>query len=375
MPRIALVQPSAGFILSESLSLHDRNNDAEALLESPRIAIIGATGAVGQVLIRILDQRNFPASSVRLCASERSVGKTFSVNGLEIPVETPTTELLDQVDIVFIAAGSEVSRKLAPLAVERGVFVIDKSAAFRMDPDVPLVVPEVNGDDIMEHKGIVSVPNCSTTPLVMALKPLHDVNPVVRVVAATYQSVSGTGNAAIEELRTQSPRVLEGKAVTPSAYPHQIAFNTLPHIESFCDNGYTREELKMLLETRKILHAPNLRVSATCVRVPVMVSHSEAVHIEFTHPISPGEVRDILAGFPGIAIVDNPEKVTYPMPIDAEGQDEVFVGRIRQDMSHPNGIAMWIVSDNLRKGAALNGLQIAEEVLSRNLLLTAQQSP
>ena len=191
-----------------------------------------------------------------------------------------------------------MSRELAPIAVEQGATVVDKSAAFRMDPDVPLVVPEVNGDDIEQHRGIVSVPNCSTTPLVMALKPLHDVNPVVRVVADTYQSVSGTGQAAMEELRTQTPRVLNGQAPVPSAYPHQIAFNALPHIESFDENGYTREELKMLYETRKILHAPDLRVSATCVRVPVMVSHSEAVHVEFTHPISPDEVRDILSGVP-----------------------------------------------------------------------------
>jgi aspartate-semialdehyde dehydrogenase len=337
-------------------------------LDGPRIAVVGATGAVGQVLLRVLEQRRFPASSIRLCASERSAGRRLSVNGDEITVETPTPDLLGEVDIVFISAGSDVSRELAPIAVERGATVVDKSAAFRMDPDVPLVVPEVNGDDIAQHRGIVSVPNCSTTPLVMALKPLHDVNPVVRVVADTYQSVSGTGQAAMEELRTQTPRVLNGQAPAPSAYPHQIAFNALPHIESFDENGYTREELKMLYETRKILHAPDLRVSATCVRVPVMVSHSEAVHVEFTHPISPDEVRDILSGFPGIAVVDGPEDAVYPMPVDAEGRDEVFVGRVRRDLSHPNGIAMWLVSDNLRKGAALNGVQIAEEMLSRGLL-------
>jgi aspartate-semialdehyde dehydrogenase len=302
------------------------------------------------------------------------VGKRLAVNGRELPVEAPTPELLGEVDIVFISAGSDVSRELAPLAVERGAFVVDKSAAFRMDPEVPLVVPEVNGDDLLDHRGIVSVPNCSTTPLVMALKPLHDVNPVVRVVVDTYQSVSGTGKAAVDELRTQTPRVLDGRAANPSAYPHQIAFNALPHIEPFNENGYTREELKMLYETRKILHAPDLRVSATCVRVPVMVSHSEAVHVEFTHPISPDEVREILSGFPGVEVVDDPDGDVYPMPVDAEGRDEVFVGRIRRDISHPNGIAMWLVSDNLRKGAALNGLQIAEEALSRGLLLASERS-
>ena len=343
-------------------------------MEGPRIAVIGATGVVGQVLLRILEQRRFPASSIRLCASERSVGKRLAVNGRELPIEAPTPELLGEVDIVFISAGSDVSRELAPLAVERGALVVDKSAAFRMDPNVPLVVPEVNGDDILDHRGIVSVPNCSTTPLVMALKPLHDVNPVVRVVVDTYQSVSGTGKAAVEELRTQTPRVLDGEAASPSAYPHQIAFNALPHIEPFNENGYTGEELKMLHETRKILHAPDLRVSATCVRVPVMVSHSEAVHVEFTHPIGPGEVREILSGFPGVSVVDDPEDAVYPMPVDAEGRDEVFVGRIRQDISHPNGVAMWLVSDNLRKGAALNGIQIAEEVLSRGLLLASERS-
>ncbi len=343
-------------------------------MEGPRIAVIGATGAVGQVLLQILEQRGFPASSIRLCASERSVGKRLAVNGRELTIELATPELLGEVDIVFIAAGGDVSLELAPLAVQRGALVIDKSAAFRMDPEVPLVVPEVNGDDILDHRGIVSVPNCSTTPMVMALKPLHDVNPVVRVVADTYQSVSGTGKAAMEELRTQTPQVLDGQAASPSAYPHQIAFNTLPHIEPFSESGYTREELKMLYETRKILHAPELRVSATCVRVPVMVSHGEALHVEFTHPIGPGEVREILSGFPGVSVVDEPEEAVYPMPVDAEGRDEVFVGRIRRDMSHPNGIAMWLVSDNLRKGAALNGIQIAEEVLSRGLLLAPRRS-
>ena len=334
-----------------------------------RIAVIGATGAVGQVFLRIIEERKFPAGSLRLCASKRSVGKSLTVNGRELTVEEVTPQLLSEVDIAFISASGDVSREIAPLAVEQGALVIDDSSAFRMEPGVPLVVPEVNGDDLAEHRGIVSIPNCSTTPLVMVLKPLHEINPVRRVVVDTYQSVSGTGAAAVEELRVQSKQLLEGRKVEPSQYPHQIGFNALPHIEPFQENGYTREEMKMLHETRKILHAPEIEVSATCVRVPVMVSHSEAVHVEFTNPIEPSMVRDILSSFPGITVLDEPASNVYPMPVEAAGEDDVFVGRIRRDISHPSGIAMWIVSDNLRKGAALNAIQIAEEVLSRGLLL------
>ena len=332
------------------------------------IAVIGATGAVGQVFLRMLTERDFPAGTIRVCASERSVGKILHVNGRPLTVEMATPELLRDVDLAFISASSDVSRELAPIAVREGAMVIDDSSAFRMEPDVPLVVPEVNAADLEHHRGIVSIPNCSTTPLVMVLKPLNDANPVQRVIADTYQSVTGTGAAALEELREQSSQVLEDQPVVPDAYPHQIAFNALPQVEAFTDNGYTTEEMKMVHETRKILHLPELAVSATCVRVPVMVSHSEAVHIEFANPISPSEVREILSGSPGVEVLDDPQSNLYPMPIDAAGKDEVFVGRIRRDLSHPHGIAMWIVSDNLRKGAALNALQIAEEVLSRELL-------
>ena len=344
------------------------NQMVEESVDTCRVAVIGATGAVGSVFLRILEERNFPASSIRLCASRRSIGKKLRVDGQELTVEEATPQLLSEVDIAFISASGDVSRELAPIAVQQGALVIDDSSVFRMDADVPLVVPEVNADDLRDHNGIVAIPNCSTTPLVMVLKPLNDVNPVRRVIADTYQSVSGTGAAAVEELRVQSGQVLEGRATEPTEYPHQIAFNALPHIEPFQENGYTREEMKMLNETRKILHTPDLAVSATCIRVPVMVSHSEALHIEFTDPISPAEVRNILSGFPGVSVLDDPQSNVYPMPIKAEGKDEVLVGRIRQDISHPNGIAMWIVSDNLRKGAALNALQIAEEVLSRKLL-------
>ena len=333
------------------------------------IAIVGATGAVGQVFLRIIEERDFPAATIRLCASERSVGKKLRVRNEEIAVELATPELLSEVDFAFIAASTAVSRDLAPLAARNGAVAIDDSSAFRMDPEVPLVVPEVNGDDLDRHHGIVAIPNCTTTPLVMALNPLHENNIVRRVVASTYQSVTGTGAAAAEELRSQSRAVLDGDKVISAVYPHPISFNVLPHVEPFWDNGYTNEEMKMQNETRKILHAPDIRVSATCVRVPVVVSHSEAVNIEFTDPISPGEVREILEGAPGLRVVDDPESNVYPMPIEAEGEDDVFVGRIRADLALDNGIAMWLSCDNLRKGAALNSIQIAEEMMERDLLL------
>ena len=332
------------------------------------IAVIGATGAVGQVFLSILEERDFPLKSLRLCASERSVGKKIVVSGEEHTVEMATSELLSEVDFAFISASSAVSREMAPLAAEVGAVAIDDSSAFRMEPHVPLVVPEVNGDDLDHHKGIVSIPNCTTTPLVMALKPLHEHNPVKRVIAATYQSVTGTGAAAAQELRDQSRAVLDGGQVSADVYPHQIAFSVFPHVEPFWDNGYTNEEMKMQNEARKIMHSPDLRVSATCVRVPVVVSHSEAVNVEFADAISPGEVREILADAPGVRLVDDPQSNVYPMPIQAEGEDDVFVGRIRSDLALDNGIAMWLSCDNLRKGAALNAIQIAEEMLERDLL-------
>ena len=337
-------------------------------MDKPRIALVGATGAVGKVFLGILEEGRFPAGEVRLCASKRSVGMEVALNGRRLLVEEPTPELFSEVDVVFIAAGSSVSRALAPLAADSGALVVDKSSAFRMEPDVPLVVPEVNGDDLRGHNGIVAVPNCSTTQLVMVLKPLHDANPIARVVVDTYQSVSGTGAAAVRELTEQSGQALEGGEVRPSVYPHRIAFNLLPQVESFLPNGYTQEEMKMTNETRKIMHLPDLPISATCVRVPVMVSHAEAAHVEFEHSISPGEAREVLDAAPGVTVLDDPDSALYPMPVDAEGKDDVFVGRIRQDVSKPNGIALWLVSDNLRKGAATNAIQIAEEAMSRDLL-------
>jgi|TARA_B100000809_G_scaffold58435_2_gene54911 aspartate-semialdehyde dehydrogenase len=330
--------------------------------------LIGATGAVGQVFLRILEERNFPASDIRLCASERSFGKKIKVRGEKLIVEEATPQLLSEVDFVFISASGSVSRQMAPLAVDQGAIVIDKSSAFRMDPTVPLVVPEINPGDLHDHHGIIASPNCTTTPMVMALKPLNEANPAKRIVAASYQSVTGTGASAGEELLAQSRDVLDGKDASMNVYPHQIAFNVLPHVEEFLENGYTTEEMKMQNETRKILHAPDLKVSTTCVRVPVMVSHAEAINVEFTDPISPGEVREILSTMPGVRVVDDPQANVYPMPVQSEGEDDVFVGRIRKDISLDNGIAMWLTCDNLRKGAALNAIQIAEEMLARNLL-------
>jgi len=333
-----------------------------------KIALIGATGAVGQVFLRILEERNFPASDIRLCASERSFGKKIKVRGEKLIVEEATPQLLSEVDFVFISASGSISRQMAPLAVDQGAIVIDKSSAFRMDPTVPLVVPEINPGDLHDHHGIIASPNCTTTPMVMALKPLNEANPAKRIVAASYQSVTGTGASAGEELLAQSRDVLDGKDASMNVYPHQIAFNVLPHVEEFLENGYTTEEMKMQNETRKILHAPDLKVSTTCVRVPVMVSHAEAINVEFTDPISPGEVREILSTMPGVRVVDDPQANVYPMPVQSEGEDDVFVGRIRKDISLDNGIAMWLTCDNLRKGAALNAIQIAEEMLARNLL-------
>jgi aspartate-semialdehyde dehydrogenase len=330
--------------------------------------LIGATGAVGQVFLRILEERNFPASDIRLCASERSFGKKIKVRGEKLIVEEATPQLLSEVDFVFISASGSISRQMAPLAVDQGAIVIDKSSAFRMDPTVPLVVPEINPGDLHDHHGIIASPNCTTTPMVMALKPLNEANPAKRIVAASYQSVTGTGASAGEELLAQSRDVLDGKDASMNVYPHQIAFNVLPHVEEFLENGYTTEEMKMQNETRKILHAPDLKVSTTCVRVPVMVSHAEAINVEFTDPISPGEVREILSTMPGVRVVDDPQANVYPMPVQSEGEDDVFVGRIRKDISLDNGIAMWLTCDNLRKGAALNAIQIAEEMLARNLL-------
>jgi aspartate-semialdehyde dehydrogenase len=337
-------------------------------LKSCKVAVIGATGAVGDIFLRVAEERNFPIDEIRLCASERSVGKKLKFKGEQIAVELCTPELLKEVDFSFISASGDVSSEIAPLSAANGTIAIDDSSVFRMDPNVPLVVPEINSDDLNNHSGIVSIPNCSTTPLVMVMAALSKHTKIHRVVVDTFQAVSGTGAAAINEMNTQSANLLTNKDITIKEYPHQIAFNVLPHIEPFQENGYTREEMKMVNETRKILHDPNVMVSATCVRVPVATSHSEAMHIEFDRPISPEEARELLNNSPGIKVMDNPHSDIYPMPINATGIDDVLVGRIRTDVSNPNGIALWAVCDNLRKGAALNAIQIAEEMMKRDIV-------
>jgi len=331
-------------------------------------AIVGATGLVGQEFINILEQREFPMASVHLLASDRSAGKKLFVNHQEIEVEEVTPNSFDQVDIALFSAGGEVSKHFAPIAAKRGAVVVDNSAAFRMNHDVPLVVPEVNPEDLEHHQGIIANPNCSTIQMVVALYPLHKVNPIKRIVVDTYQAVSGTGSAAVDELNSQTKLILEGKSIVPHVYPHQIAFNLLPEIDVFLDDGYTKEEWKVIHETRKILHDESIAVSATCVRVPVVTGHSEAIHIEFSNPMSPEEARDILATAPGVKVLDDTPISLYPHPWAAAGTDEVFVGRIRRDASHPNGLAIWVVADNLRKGAALNTIQIAEQLISKDWL-------
>jgi aspartate-semialdehyde dehydrogenase len=331
-----------------------------------RVAIVGATGLVGQEFINTLEQREFPVSSLTLLASERSVGKKMMAMGHELEVKETTTDSFHGIDIALFSAGAEHSRHFSPVAAKSGAVVIDNSAAFRMMPEVPLVVPEVNPDDIAAHKGIIANPNCSTIQMVVALNPLHKANPIKRIIVDTYQSVSGTGSAALDELSVQAKQVLNGQNTIPHVYPHQIAFNVLPEIDVFWDNGYTREEWKMVEETRKIMHADDIAISATCVRVPVFNSHSEAIHVEFTRPMSPDDAERILAESPGIKIIDDPAISLYPQPWAAAGSDDVFIGRLRRDASHPNGLVMWVVADNLRKGAALNAVQIAEEMIKRD---------
>ena len=336
------------------------------------VAVVGATGAVGRELLKILEERRFPISRIKLLASARSAGTRLKLNSTELMVEETTASSFKGIDLAFISVSTKLSGELAPVAVEAGALVIDDSSYFRMRPEVPLVVPEVNGQDVQEHRGIISIPNCSTTPLVMVAHPLHAVNPIRRIIADTYQSVSGAGGSAMIELREQTRSILEGGTAEPQAIPNQIAFNLIPRIDDFLPGGYTKEERKMIEETRKIMHCPSIAISTTCVRVPVYISHSASLHLEFERPMSPSEARRILAAMPGVKVADSPEHGLYPMPWNVAGTDDVFVGRIRKDKSHASGLAMWVVSDNLRKGAALNAVQIAEEVLRRGCLAPAR---
>ena len=336
--------------------------------ESYSLTIVGATGAVGTALLPLLNRSILPVGNVRLCASHRSAGRILEVCGRRLSVEEVSDEALASADFVLISASTDVSREVAPRAARLGAIAIDDSSAYRMDPSVPLVVPEINAKELDTHSGIVSIPNCSTTPLAMVLDVLGRLSPIERVIAATYQSVSGTGSAAVSELKEQTGAMLAGGTAEPRVYRHQIAFNALPQIGEFEEDGYTGEELKMLNETRKILGRPDLPISATCVRVPVMVGHSTAVQVEQTQAVNPADAREALAAYPGIAVVDDPLGHRYPMPVDAAGRDEILVGRIRSDASHPRGLALWISSDNLLKGAALNALQIAGEMARRGLV-------
>jgi len=329
------------------------------------VAVAGATGAVGGKMIETLEKRAFPVARIKLLASARSVGRRLQFTGEEHAVEELKEDSFDGVDIALFSAGSGISKRFAPIAARAGCVVVDNSSAFRMDPDVPLVVPEVNPNQVANHNGIIANPNCSTIQLVVVLKPLHDAAQIRRVVVSTYQAVSGAGLRASEELRRETESLLAGGQYDRNVFPHQIAFNCLPQIpqnDAFLENGYTTEEMKMVNETRKIIGDDSIRVTATTVRVPVFVGHSESVNVETEKKLSADEAREILSRAPGVKVVDDPAGQLYPLATEAAGRDETFVGRIREDLSINKGLDMWIVADNLLKGAALNAVQIAEEV-------------
>lgn len=333
-----------------------------------RVGVVGATGAVGREMLKILEQREFPAASFRALASSRSVGQEIPFRGGQLIVEELGEDSFHDLDLALFSAGGSISEQYAPIATRSGCVVVDNSSAWRMDPEVPLVVPEVNPDDLAWHTGIIANPNCSTIQMVVVLKPLHDAGRIKRVVVSTYQAVSGTGQKAIKELENQVRQMFNMQEPTVEVYPHQIAFNCLPHIDVFLDNDYSREEMKMVLETRKIMGDESIGLTATTVRVPVFYGHSESVNVETEKKISPAEARVILSQAPGVQVLDNPKEKIYPMAIHAAGEDLTFVGRIREDESIANGLNLWIVADNLRKGAALNTIQIAEALVDRNLV-------
>lgn len=333
-----------------------------------KVAVAGATGAVGNLMVKVLEERAFPVSSLRLLASSRSIGKTLSFRGEELSVEELTDDSFDGIEVALFSAGSSVSRRFAPVAARAGAVVIDNSNAWRMDPKVPLVVPEVNPDAALSHSGIIANPNCSTIQMVVALKPIHDAVKIKRIVVTTFQAVSGTGKRAIEELRTQVEDISKGREAVKQVYPQQIAFNCFPHIGPFLENGFSEEEMKMLNETRKIFDDPEIRVCATTVRIPVVYSHSESINIETEKPISPEQARRLLRAAPGVKVMDDPANGVYPVALTAAGTDDTFVGRIRTDTSVENGLAMWVVADNIRKGAATNAVQIAEVLVARGRL-------
>lgn len=333
-----------------------------------KVAVVGATGAVGNLMVQVLEERSFPVGEIKLLASARSLGKTLSFRGKEYPVQELKEDSFAGIQVALFSAGGSVSKKFAPIAAKAGAVVIDNSSAWRMDPQVPLVVPEVNPDAALEHKGIIANPNCSTIQMVVALKPIYDAVGIKRIVVSTFQAVSGTGKRAIEELRTQVAAIANGREPKREIYPHQIAFNCFPHIGAFLENGFSEEEMKMVNETQKIFADPAIRVCATTVRIPVVYGHSESVNIETAKPISVEEVRRLLASAEGVKVIDDPAKAVYPVPLQAAGTDDTYVGRIRKDPSVENGLAMWVVADNIRKGAATNAVQIAETLLNRGRL-------
>ena len=334
-----------------------------------RVGVLGATGLVGTTILEVLRERDFPVEELVPFASERSAGKLIEWNGRDLECRALAEDSIQGLDVVLSSAGGSVSAEWVPRFVEAGAVVVDNTSHFRMSDDVPLVVAEVNPDDAESHRGIVANPNCSTMQMVVALKPLHDEAGIERLVISTYQAVSGTGKAAIDELRGQAEAVLHGGEVVTGAYPHQIAFNALAQAGSFAaGDDHTDEERKLINETRKILGDPSIRVSATCVRVPVVTGHSEAVNVETREPLSPERARELLEAAPGVTVVDDPEAGRYPMAIDAAGRDEVLVGRIRRDSGQERCLNLWVVGDNLRKGAATNAVQVAELLVERNLL-------
>lgn len=333
------------------------------------ITVVGGAGIVGREFLKLLDEREIPVGRLRLLATSRSAGSTVEFRGSTITIEETSPEsFTGDDDIVFLSASGDASRRYAPIARDRGALVIDDSSAFRMDPEVPLVIPEVNGDALARHRGIVSQPNCTTTPMVMALYPIHRENPLRRIVVSTYQAVAGAGAAAVEGLRTETAAALEGRYEPSGTQKREIAFNAVPQVDVFVEDASTREETKMVDETRKILGAPDLPVSATCVRVPTVFGHAMAIWAEFERPVDPAGAREAIATMPGVRVVDEPAAERYPTPVDAAGSDDVLVGRIRADSSRPGAIALWAVTDSIRKGAATNVIQIIEEADRRGLV-------
>ena len=332
------------------------------------VAIMGATGAVGTELLALLEERNFQIKSLKLLASSRSAGKQIDFKGEALTVEETSAEAFKGVDIVLASAGGSTSKKWVQAIVDAGALMIDNSSAFRMDESVPLVVPEVNPDDAKEHQGVIANPNCTTILMSVALWPLHQIQPIRRIIVATYQSASGAGARAMEEVRQQAQAILDGKTPPTESFPYPLAFNLFPHNTPLNEQGYCEEEMKMVNETRKIFGVSDLRVSATCIRVPVLRAHSEAVNLEFEQPFSVSEAREAIAQSEGVTLKEDWEANYFPMPIDASGEDDVLVGRIRQDLSHPNGLELWLCGDQIRKGAALNAVQIAELVVAKQWL-------